>query len=134
METHPAPATEIIGYRILGISDEVNTCDCCGRSNLKATVEILFDDADEPLYYGRTCAARHVHVKVVEIDRGIRAAEVARYEAERAARNAAHAADMAAWDAFLAANAPTTSTDRGDRIAALGGFGPARAAFRATQA
>lgn len=45
------------------ITDDVTTCDCCGRVDLKATVEMQVLDADGNVaaveYYGRTCASRH---------------------------------------------------------------------------
>lgn len=41
---------------ILGISEEVTTCECCGRSNLKRTVALKIDDA--VVYYGCDCAAK----------------------------------------------------------------------------
>jgi hypothetical protein len=54
---------EVTGvYVFLGTTDEVNTCDCCGKSNLKSTVG--FDLAGETLHYGSTCAARHTGRKV----------------------------------------------------------------------
>ena len=40
------------------ITDEVTTCDCCGKYNLKATVLMLSDDGGL-FHYGRTCASRH---------------------------------------------------------------------------
>lgn len=43
--------------RFLGISDEVTTCDCCGKTNLKRTVAISFNDGS-PVFYGTDCAAR----------------------------------------------------------------------------
>lgn len=42
--------------RILGISDEVTTCDHCGRSELRRTVALDFDG--EVSFYGTTCAAK----------------------------------------------------------------------------
>lgn len=49
--------------RIAGrITDEFTTCDCCGRTGLKATVEIQLQDCDGVVvgleHYGRTCARR----------------------------------------------------------------------------
>jgi len=43
--------------QIIGISDEVTTCDCCGRTGLKRTVHLHLED-DGDIYYGTTCAAR----------------------------------------------------------------------------
>lgn len=42
----------------LYITDEITTCDCCGKSNLKATVAMQLD-CGGILHYGRTCAARN---------------------------------------------------------------------------
>lgn len=44
--------------KALYIDDTVDTCDCCGRTDLKATVAMLLEDGGI-LYYGRTCAARN---------------------------------------------------------------------------
>jgi hypothetical protein len=41
--------------KILGISDEVTTCGCCGKSNLKRTVALDIDGG--VVYYGTDCAA-----------------------------------------------------------------------------
>lgn len=43
-------------YRILGINDDVTTCECCGKSNLKKTV-VLGSDSGE-VHFGVDCAAR----------------------------------------------------------------------------
>lgn len=42
--------------KILGITDERNTCECCGKQRLKRTVAIDFDG--DVRYYGTTCAAK----------------------------------------------------------------------------
>lgn len=42
--------------QIKGITDEVTTCDCCGRPGLKKTI-ILVDDGCVS-YFGSECAAR----------------------------------------------------------------------------
>lgn len=43
-------------YTLLGIDDEVTTCDCCGKRNLKCTVAL--ESADGIVRFGRDCAAR----------------------------------------------------------------------------
>jgi len=48
--------TEHNGARIVGTSDDVNACDCCGRSDLKRTVAIMNADG-EVNHFGTTCAA-----------------------------------------------------------------------------
>lgn len=73
--------------RALGTDDSVNTCDCCGKKDLKYTVVIELDDG-EIVYYGSTCASRNTgkSAKVIgdeirtEAQR-IRAAAAAEYRA-----------------------------------------------------
>jgi hypothetical protein len=43
--------------KVLGINDDVTTCECCGRPNLKATV-VLETEHGDIRHYGRDCAAR----------------------------------------------------------------------------
>lgn len=45
-------------YTTLAIVDDVNTCDCCGKSNLKSTIAMERDDG-EVVYFGSVCATRH---------------------------------------------------------------------------
>lgn len=40
------------------VTDEHDTCDCCGRTGLKRTVLMQLDD-NSLAYYGTTCAARN---------------------------------------------------------------------------
>jgi hypothetical protein len=40
----------------LGVSDDVTTCECCGRTNLRRTVALAF--AGETRRYGTACAAK----------------------------------------------------------------------------
>lgn len=47
--------------KVLGITDSVNTCDCCGKKNLARTVAIDIDG--EVVYYGTTCATQKHGVK-----------------------------------------------------------------------
>ena len=44
--------------KALYLGDSVTTCDCCGRTELKATVAMQLD-CGGILHYGRTCAARN---------------------------------------------------------------------------
>lgn len=41
---------------ILGISDEVTTCECCGKSGMKRTVVISCGDGMK--FYGTSCASK----------------------------------------------------------------------------
>lgn len=45
-------------YKTLAIVDDVNTCDCCGKSSLKLTVAMERDDG-EIVHFGSVCATRH---------------------------------------------------------------------------
>lgn len=47
-------------FKLLGITDEITTCDCCGRSNLKCTVA-LENEAGEIVHYGRDCAGKALY-------------------------------------------------------------------------
>lgn len=42
--------------KILGTDDAVNTCDCCGKTNLKFTFAVEVDG--EVLHYGSTCVTK----------------------------------------------------------------------------
>jgi len=55
--------------KILGLSDENLTCECCGKKNLKSTVAIGLDDGGT-VFYGRDCAARATgrQMKAVEAE------------------------------------------------------------------
>ena len=43
--------------RILGITDAITTCDCCGKSNLKRTVGIELSNGEQ-VHYGVDCASK----------------------------------------------------------------------------
>ncbi len=48
-------------YEIRGITDEVTTCDCCGKKSLKDTVALEVmegDNAGDIRFFGSHCAAR----------------------------------------------------------------------------
>jgi hypothetical protein len=58
--------------RALFIDDSITTCECCGKTGLKATVAMLLED-DSLAHYGRTCAARNTGKSGQEITREVRA-------------------------------------------------------------
>lgn len=74
-------------YKLLGINDDVTTCECCGKSDLKCTV--VMTNGEGEVHYGRQCAARALRpmfpLSVAKIER---AARQASYDAEVAARRA----------------------------------------------
>jgi hypothetical protein len=63
--------------KALGIDDSINTCDCCGKTNLKCTVAILLD-CGEIVHYGRTCAMRNTGKAAPVIAAEIKAHEAAK--------------------------------------------------------
>lgn len=67
-------------FKILGTDDAVNTCDCCGKTNLKATV--IVEVNGEILHYGSVCATRHTGKNKSQIAHEI---EVARVNKQAAA-------------------------------------------------
>jgi hypothetical protein len=117
------------GVKFLGTSDEVTTCDCCGRKNLKSTVALSIEDAD-PVYYGVTCAARALKMGVKEVRQATSAADLAKAAAEQAERAARFEADQKPWFAYLEANG--TGADTFSRIQSLGGYTVAREKFQKT--
>lgn len=42
--------------KVLGVNDDVTTCECCGRTGLKKTV--VLDVEGSQLHYGTQCAAK----------------------------------------------------------------------------
>jgi hypothetical protein len=80
--------------KALYITDEIDTCDCCGRTDLKATVAMKLSDGGI-LHYGRTCAARNSGKTTKQIRQ-----EVFAEEARQRNRQAAMKACAEAWAAW----------------------------------
>jgi hypothetical protein len=57
----------------LHIDDSVNTCDCCGRTDLKATVLMQDNETGAMLNFGRVCAARNSGKTNQQLTKEIRA-------------------------------------------------------------
>ena len=92
---------------MIGTTDEVTTCDYCGRDELKGTVTLAIlddegSDTGEVAYYGVTCAATAGKRTIKAVCDEIKAAENARREAETAARDAERRAELAARDEWIA--------------------------------
>lgn len=77
------------------ITDEIDTCDCCGRTDFKATVVMQLSDGGI-LHYGRTCAARNSGKTSKQIKQEVFAEEAR--QRSRQATMAANAAALAAWE------------------------------------
>lgn len=73
-------------FIVLGSTDEVNTCDCCGKSNLKATWAVEMIDSPEGgvLHYGSTCVTRNTGKTMKEVRSEAEATHRAKVEAARA--------------------------------------------------
>lgn len=111
--------------------DRLNTpteCGCCGREGLKKTVKM--SGPGGIVWMGTTCAAKAMNLGVAQFRTEARTADTAVADAERAERDAANNADEVAWEAYLLTHAGPGP--RVEQIARLGGFGAARAAFRAS--
>ncbi len=118
-------------FTVLGTTDEVTACDCCGRSDLKGTVALCdHDNADETVYFGCVCAARAMKVASVEVRKAAREADAAKVRAEMAARAAASDAEYKKCQAWLDAKVGPKG-ERFLQLEALGGYAAAMAAYRA---
>ncbi len=56
--------------KILGIDDSVNTCECCGKSNLKSTVVVEING--QLFHYGSVCATKHTSLTKKQIKETIK--------------------------------------------------------------
>lgn len=94
-------------YIMLGISDDVNECWCCGKPQLKRTVALQWttdgESSGEVVYFGTTCAARAIRqrtgqrVSARQVESAAAAADEIR-RGEIAARAMCAADDLAAPD------------------------------------
>ncbi len=88
MTQNSTPARKV--FRVLGTTDEVTTCDLCGRPELKGTVRLAELDADGNVegivYYGSSCGAKAAGWTTKDITKAAKAADRAEAEAERAER------------------------------------------------
>ncbi len=121
------------GFKVLGISDEVTECHCCGRMDLKRTIILGILDADgtviDQTHYGTECAAAALCCGAGDVRKQVKAVADETRRAAEAKRRAAMAEIGQRWFAWLNAQHPGVDTIRA--IQMLGGFGKARAAFRA---
>jgi hypothetical protein len=115
--------------KFLGTTDDVTSCDCCGRSDLKSTVALSFDEA-EPVYFGVVCAAKALGRDGRYIKSEARKADALRAEQDATASRLAFEAEARPWFSFLASNGK--GADTFTQIQSLGGYKLARAAFEAS--
>lgn len=75
--------------RFLGYTDDVTTCECCGRTGLKVVIRLVHLDIDgtpdgDAVHYGTACAARALGTtskavrKAADAADGVKRREVAR--------------------------------------------------------
>lgn len=64
-------AQRAMTYTAICTDDSITTCECCGRTNLKATV-LMQSDLGELVHFGRICAARNSGKTSQQITKEIR--------------------------------------------------------------
>lgn len=126
-------------YTVKGTTNDVTTCEQCGRDELKGTVVLQPLDSDgnpdgDPCYFGTSCAAKAAGWTQREVTRRVSEARTATRTAARAAAAATRAAAIAARQAendayarWLQATYPTGSPVKEYGVATLW------AQFRATR-
>ncbi len=67
--------------KTLGYTQDVNTCYCCGKKDLKGTVALTFDQGETIEYYGVICAAKAANKNSAYIKKSIQDAEIAKQNA-----------------------------------------------------
>lgn len=90
-------------YRVLGTTDDVTTCEICGREELKGTIVLGVLDADgnveAEIYAGSSCGARAAGRKGRNAAAKLRAeADAATYAVRAAADDARKMRDHYQWD------------------------------------
>jgi hypothetical protein len=86
--------------KCLGTDDSVNSCDCCGRSELKATVAFE-TESGEVVYFGVVCAAKASGKSSAWIRSEAKVADDAKVSAARIAAEKEHAVRQEKWVAYL---------------------------------
>jgi hypothetical protein len=78
-------------FRVLGTTDDVTTCEHCGRVELKGTIRLGVLDADgnveDVTYFGAVCGARAAGWTTKDIRKQATAADRAAVEAARVERD-----------------------------------------------
>ena len=122
-------------YRIEGTTDEVTSCDCCGRVRLKHTVALLDTDTDQVRYMGVTCAAHALKIPSVEVKTQAKQADDKAARIKRQQQEEQNRARRQRWVSFLIERTGgifdfTNQPDKLAMIQALGGYKEARAGFQ----
>jgi hypothetical protein len=105
-----------LAYRVLGTTDDVTECQCCGRADLKSTVMLGILDADgnveEVTYFGSACGAKAAGWTTKFVRDAAKQADRERRAAEQARRDREFLAEIAARDAWIAANIGPDALDQ----------------------
>ncbi len=127
-------------YQVMGTTDERTTCDCCGKTGLKATVCLRSTETGDDVFYGVVCAARALKTGSKDIKAAAKNADEVKAAAIQAAKDAQYRAEFARFQAFLDSMTPNVPKDwdgrsnRFNQLQALGGMVAARALYEAKQA
>lgn len=130
--------TTALAYRVLGTTDDVTECECCGRADLKATVMLGILDADgnveEVTYFGSSCGAKAAGWTAKFVRDEAKKADKARAARERAQRDADMLAWIAARDQWIAENIGPDALDHPRRYGYSGPVAVVKAYCAATGA
>lgn len=118
-------------YKIEGITDERDSCDCCGKTGLKRTVALTDLDTSEIVYFGTSCAAQSMKIPSADVRKESRKAQDEKDEAARLAKEKANREEFKKWSNFLTAK--TGGDDVFLMIQSLGGIAKARQLYLENQ-
>ncbi|MFC7979523.1 hypothetical protein ACFUT3_30360 [Streptomyces cinereoruber] len=94
-------------FRVGGTTDQITECELCGKPELKGTVQMIELDADgndfQDHYFGTSCAAKAAGWTQRDVKAGVKAAEAAKREAARIAREEESRRFCQARDAYFLA-------------------------------
>jgi len=80
--------TSTKAYKMIGITDEVTSCDCCGRTDLKRTIVLERAEDGVIVYFGSQCGARAIGWTTKDFERAAKDAQIDRKKAiDAAVRN-----------------------------------------------
>ena len=68
-------------YKMIGITDEVTSCDCCGRTDLKRTIVLERQEDGVIVYFGSQCGARATGWATKEFTKAAKDAQIERRKA-----------------------------------------------------
>lgn len=112
-----------MAYNLLGITDEVTVCECCGRSDLKKT--LVLDDGGATVYYGSECGARAMKTTVNKVRRDVTALRQQEQLKARRERHIRRNREADKWDRFLDEMTGKPGASTLEKVRLLGGIGAA---------